>query len=263
MLSEIKQKLLLQPRLHRYRILISALGVRGAIQYILYPQFKFGLSYRIHPRQSLYPLDVRRGSSDLEVFHQIFADREYACLENLSDVRLVVDCGANVGYSSAYFLSQFPDCQVIAIEPDPDNFTLLQHNVAEYGDRVQTIQAAVWSHSARLVISKEPYRDGREWTKQVQLCGPDDEADIEGMDVGAILACSGYHRISILKVDVEGAEAVVFKENYQSWLPKVDVIVIELHDDSTFGKASDVFFAAISGQGFHISEVGDITICRR
>jgi hypothetical protein len=36
--------------------------------------------------------------------------------------------------------------------------------------------------------------------------------------------------IDLLKIDIEGAEAELFSTNYESWLPKTRVIVIELHD---------------------------------
>jgi len=68
----------------------------------------------------------RRGTSDLSAFNQIFVQREYACLDDLVGVDLIVDCGAYVGYSSAYFLTQFPNSNIVAIEPDPENFSLLK-----------------------------------------------------------------------------------------------------------------------------------------
>jgi FkbM family methyltransferase len=252
-------------RWRRFRTVVSALGLRSALAFLLYPRLRRGRAstYLIHPRRALHPVSVRSGSSDIDAFRQIFVDREYACLDDLRDVRLVVDCGANVGYSSAYFLSQFPNCQVIAVEPDADNFAMLRRNLAAYGPRATAIRAGVWSHPARLIVSAESYRDGREWARQVRLCRPDEEADIDGVDVASILAGSGHARISLLKVDVEGAEAVVFAENYADWLHRVDAIAIELHDDSVFGNGSDVFRSAIRGQGFHVSENGELTICRR
>ena len=50
----------------------------------------------------------RAHTSDLGVFRQIFIDREYRCLDDVQEPRLIVDCGANVGYASAYFLARHP-----------------------------------------------------------------------------------------------------------------------------------------------------------
>jgi hypothetical protein len=82
------------------------------------------------------------------------------------------------------------------------------------------------------------------------------------VDIATLLEGSGHQRISLLKVDVEVAEAVIFAEDFQSWLDKVDAIAIELHDDTTFGNGSEVFFAAIRGRNFHMSHSGELTICR-
>jgi hypothetical protein len=113
------------------------------------------------------------------------------------------------------------------------------------------------------VLSRTPYRDGREWARQVRLCGPDEEGDLEGIDIGSLLAASGHERISLLKIDIEGAEAVVFSEHCGTWLDRVDTIAIELHDDSSFGSGSGAFHSAIAGRGFRISRSGELTICRR
>lgn len=217
----------------------------------------------IQPKRIEFPLLVRRDSSDTDVFDQIYIQQEYACLKDLNNIDLVIDCGANVGYSNAYFLSTFPQCRVIAIEPDSKNYAALQRNLAPYSDRAKLINAGIWSHTAELVISKDKYRDGREWSRQVRVCEAGEKADIQGVDLGSILSESGADRLSLLKMDVEGAEAVVFADNYESWLRQVDAIAIELHDDSVFGNASDIFFSAIDGEGFEISESGELTICKR
>lgn len=254
----------MRTRWKRLRSLARVLGVWTAIKYLLYKKGVIRSSeFWIQPKHVAYPLGVRDNSSDIDVFDQIFVQREYACLDDMVDVGLVLDCGANVGYSTAYFLSKHPHCQVVAVEPDPDNFAVLQRNLSAYGTRTKLIRAGIWSHTAQLVISRDKYRDGREWTKQVRECGPGEVAEIEGIDVRSILADSEYERISLLKMDVEGAEAVVFSESSHSWLDKVDAIAIELHDDSFFGNATEVFLAAINGQGFQLSQSGELTICRR
>lgn len=248
----------------KLRLLTGALGMR-AIRHRLAQRFRFKspAHYWVHPRCLTQSVVLRPESSDVDVFRQIFIKREYGCLDALTDVGLVIDCGANVGYSSAWFLCRFPGCEVVAIEPESANFAVLRANLAPYGNRVKLVRAGVWSHSMPLVMSEHRYRDGREWSRQVRPCGADEKSDFDGVDLGSLLASSGHQRISILKVDIEGAEAVVFARNTQSWLNRVDCIAIELHDDSTFGNGSEVFFSAIQGQGFEVSRSGELTICRR
>jgi hypothetical protein len=102
--------------------------------------------YRLLSKHSRYPLVCRPNTSDNPVFGQIFIEREYACLDDLPGANLIIDCGANVGYSSAYFLSRFPECRVIDVEPDPSNFSILEKNLAPYGERVRAIRTGIWSH---------------------------------------------------------------------------------------------------------------------
>ena len=48
-----------------------------------------------------------------------------------------------------------------------------------------------------------------------------------------------------------------------AWLPKVDCVAVELHDDTHFGSCSDVFYAAISRRDFLVSRSRELTVCRR
>jgi FkbM family methyltransferase len=214
--------------------------------------------YKLSPKHSDYPLTCRPNTSDIDVFGQIFIQREYSCLDDLSDVDLVIDCGANVGYSSAYFLTYFPACTVISVEPDPANFALLEKNIAPYKERSKIVYSGLWSHPVGLKIQ---YRDDA-WATEVRECKSDELPDVQATDIKTLLRESGKERISILKMDIEGAESVVFAKNYESWLPYVDNIVIELHDNSAFGRASDIFFNAISDREFDISGYGELTVCK-
>lgn len=246
--------------------LISNLGWIQAAVYIVSKLrnllFNETENYTLMSKNAQFSLICRPKTSDIEVFRQIFVEREYSCLDDLSDVDLVIDCGANVGYSAAYFLTRFPKCQVICVEPDLSNFILLERNMAPYNGRVKLIRSGIWSHPADLKILEESYRDGREWTVQVRECMLSEVPEMQGIDVGTILKESGLQKISILKMDIEGAEAVVFSKNYESWLSCVENIVIELHDDSSFGQASDIVLNAISSscKSFSTSKSGELTV---
>jgi FkbM family methyltransferase len=238
------------------------LGLRSYLRNVLSrrhaAQRNLGL-FPLHSKHALHPLYCRPNSSDYEVFHQVFYQREYSCLDDIHKAELIIDCGANVGYSSAYFLTRYPAAKVIAIEPDKGNFEMLQRNVALYGVRAEPIHSAIWSHPRGLVISDDRYRDGREWTRQVRECRGGEPAQMTAVDVASLLDASGSKTISILKVDIERAEAVVFATNYDKWINRVDNIVIELHDD----ECAAVFFKAIANLPFIVSRHGELTVCKK
>jgi FkbM family methyltransferase len=247
----------------------ETLGPSGAAlfwsQRLGFPLGRTGRHYTLRAKHAAHPLHCRAGTSDAYAFRSIFLERGYACIDDLDrdGVRLVLDCGANVGYSAAYFLTRYPNADVVAVEPDDGNYEMLQLNTLPYGDRITAVRSAVWSHPATVVIADSVYRDGREWAKQVREAGPGDAHGLVAVNVGTLLRDSGHQRISILKVDIEGAEAVVFSEGHESWLSKVDNILIELHDDSAFGDCTRVFHRAIAGQEFTVSHVGELTVCKR
>ncbi len=250
------------------------LGIRGAFAYLykeqLLEQFFRVLSwvvgcdlhptiYRLYSRDSKFPLLCRYGTSDRNVFSQIFVEREYSCLDDASDPRFIVDCGAYVGYSSAYFLTRFPNAQVVAIEPDRANFEMLQRNMNPYGNRVSMLYSAVWSHKAGLVVCRGQYRDGREWTTQVREHANNEEPDISAIDIGSLLEQSAFQRIDILKVDIERAEAVVFARNYEDWIDRIDTFLIELHDN----ECREVFLNALQSGRYKFSRSGELTVAQR
>jgi FkbM family methyltransferase len=204
-----------------------------------------------------HPVYARPGSSDLVVFDQIFVHCEYRCLDDLTDPKLILDCGANVGYSSTYFLSKFPGCFVVAVEPDPSNFEMLQRNLLPYEGRYTLIRAAVWPRAELLRFNKTVAGLGREWARRVEPADCDTMDDIETIDIPGLIARSPYKRVSLLKVDIEGAETELFGSEPRTWLRLVDNIVIELHGDV----AKKSFFDAIDEKRFNISICDELTVC--
>jgi FkbM family methyltransferase len=206
-----------------------------------------------------FPLKCRAQSSDLRVFDQIFQKREYRCLDTLATADLIIDCGANAGYSAAYFLSRFPQATVVAIEPDTSNFEMLKENLRPYGERAICICSGIWSRPAGLMFAAESLGQGKEWGRTVREAVEGETPDVHAIDIGSILANSGRDRISILKIDIEGSEAAVFSEHYEAWIDKVDSMVIELHSSH----CEEIFGKAIHGRGFLLSRCDELTVCER
>ena len=122
---------MLKEKLNWYRTALHNLGLWSLIR--LQMRKRFGSTKKLSKLTSKvlrYPVFARPGSSDLLVFDQIFVEHEYRPLDAVKNAELVIDCGANVGYSSAYFLSKYPECFVIAVEPEDGNFGILIKNMS-------------------------------------------------------------------------------------------------------------------------------------
>jgi FkbM family methyltransferase len=215
--------------------------------------------WHVRPRQMISPLTARlRGSSDLEVFEQVFVSQQYLPLRHLQNVSVILDLGANVGFSSAYFLNNFPNARVIAVEPDHRNIAVCRENLAAYGDRAVLLHGAVWSAPTSLCLSKGIFGDGREWATQVfEPTDSDLGADISAWDLASIMKMTGVSVVDLLKVDIEGAEQFVFGDESSTWLPKVRNICIELHGK----ECEEAFFRALADYDYDLGHSGELTVC--
>ncbi|MBV9999244.1 MAG: FkbM family methyltransferase [Verrucomicrobia bacterium] len=231
-----------------------------------------GLRSRISQRQrpmlyrtkcAKYPLRARPKTSDRSVFWRVFACREYLRMGEPADPGLIIDCGSNVGYSCAYFLTHFPSSYVIAVEPDAGNFDLLKTNLAPYGNRCRLVNSAIWSKPAGLVFEESTLSES-EQCRRVREARHDEKPAMIATDIGRLLKESGFDRISILKMDIEGSELEVFSSNYVEWLARVDHLLIELHGE----ECAAAFEKAVASQPFVLSQPDksryeELVVCRR
>ncbi len=218
-----------------------------------------------------HPVLLRPATSDYLVFRQIFVEREYAPVNGFAPPKLIVDCGANVGYASAYFLSRFPSTRLIALEPDPENFDICKRNLAPYGGRATVLQKALWSHPAHLTLLhfgslgdqgemgvQVFEKTGDDFPEHVHrgINPPIPVGEVDAVDIASILATGSP--IDILKLDIEKAEMVIFDDPHLPWIKHVKNIVIELHNE----EASRRFFRAMESYSYDHLTSGELTICR-
>jgi hypothetical protein len=78
--------------------------------------------------------------------------------------------------------------------------------------------------------------------------------EVPGCTVAQLMVRQRWHRIDLLKMDVEGAEAEVFRHG-DDWLDRVSVLVVELHDRIAPGCAENLY-RALHGRRFIQEVVG-------
>jgi FkbM family methyltransferase len=215
------------------------------------------LQLRLNSGISLF---LRPETTDYRVFRQIFVEREYSPLDNLHQVQTIIDCGANVGYSSLYFLNRFPEARVIAIEPDPANALVCEQNLKPYGSRALVIRGAIWPQRTELAVVRGDYGDGGAWATQVKpLCGTTRSSlVVQALGMSDVLNLLNGSDIDLLKIDIERSEIELFGSFTESWLPHVRNIAIELHDE----QCREVFYRALDDYDFALQYSGELTILR-
>lgn len=177
-------------------------------------------------------LSMRIDDSDIRVFKQIFVDNEYDSLNLPETANTIVDLGANIGLSALFFLKKYPNAHIIAVEPDTVNFEFMKRNLEDYSNHVALLQAAIWPSDG--VVSFVEHDESNEglgaWGYRTETLTEGAEASVSAISIPTLMNQFSMDFIDILKVDIEGAEYELFEKDYESWLDKVGLIIIETHD---------------------------------
>ncbi len=198
----------------------------------------------------------RKDSSDKIIFRQIFITRDYSFRSKIKP-KLIIDAGANVGYSALWFANRYKDARIIAIEPESSNFKILKRNTRCI-KRIVPTEGGLWSKDTFLkIVDDEVDPCGF----QVEEVGPSDNSAIKAVTLNSILKESGCDKIDILKMDIEGSEKEVFSKNLE-WMDRTNIIIIELHD-WVFPNTSGPFRSAINKDEWNITEKGENLILKR
>jgi FkbM family methyltransferase len=192
---------------------------------------------------------VRKGTSDAAVFKQVFLQRQYDA-EPETEPKIIIDAGANVGYASIFFARKFPLSRIIAIEPEENNFTVLQKNVKNFPN-IEILRAALWDKEEEINVVDRGYGEwGFMAEKSEGMRGA-----VPGITVDELMKKFALEEIDILKMDIEGSEKEVFSGDC-SWLSRTKMLIIELHERMRSG-VNAAFFLAIAPYNFKITQEKD------
>ncbi len=208
---------------------------------------------------------IRTGaSSDVLVFSQVFQSKEYEPLINEiqkrnreADIRFIIDAGANVGYTSVLLKQAFPAALLLAIEPDGGNAKQIRKNLTiNKIENSEVLQAGLWSEECWLQLKKER-GDGREWAYHVTPSLLPTE--LKAYSLSQLLQQHGFTTIDILKIDIEGSEAVLFNDelNMMEILKHTRFLAIEIHDEQANRQH---IYTVLKNSNFSFFEQGELTI---
>ena len=200
-----------------------------------------------HPRVP-HPVYVRVPSSDVRLFKGIIVRGEYGYAPLPETAEAIIDAGANTGLATAFFAARYPRAKIVALEPDAGNFAMLQKNTKSCANVIAE-RAALWNEEKTLRLSN-PGRG--EWGFTVGETGEGET--VPAVTVDGIMNRHNIGRVSILKVDIEGAELEVFA-NSPPWIERADSVIVETHDRFKPGSTDTVVSALI--KDFHLSRHGE------
>jgi len=191
--------------------------------------------------------NFRTYTGDTDIFYEIFYKQVYALpAEVFNTATCIVDLGANTGIASLYFQSKAPGASIICVEPDKDNFAMLQRNlIPDNNDNsIKCLQAAISGEDRFLNFSSNPVKYNSRLGE-----GPD-SYQVQAMSMPSLFKMYGLQKVDILKMDIEGAEHDVFSGNLDC-LNVVDHILIEIHQSSDV----EPILTALRIHGFAIKQL--------
>jgi FkbM family methyltransferase len=191
------------------------------------------------------PLSFRNGL-ELEVSEllELLLTKETICddayeLAELADAdpRVIVDVGAGIGDFAVLAASTFPEAEVLALEPDPKSFAVLERNVRRNG--LANVDARCTAVGTRGTYGFNRAR----WSAQGTAFSAGTTLVVPATRLDRVIA---GRRVDLLKVDCEGAELEVLESAGES-LALVERIAVEYHDhlvDDAGGRVEELLRAA-------------------
>lgn len=201
-------------------------------------------------RSLAHPILARPGTDDVPTIINTAMRGEYdQHIPHDWRPKTMIDGGAYIGDTSACFATRYPHLEIVALEPQADNFALAARNLAPYGPRIRLLANALSGTAGLLDFGGE------------QLGGSIGQtgAKVEAITVPQALAMLPGGRADLLKLDIEGAERDIMEASPGEWLPQVDLIIAELHGPAI---TRDVT-AILRDHGFGARSFRSLTTFRR
>lgn len=166
---------------------------------------------------------VRPNGVDYKTLTDVFGRRLYEVSGN--PPARIMDLGTNVGMATLFFSKRFPRAEFVCVEPAPSNVAQLRSTLALNRIRATVFEGAIAPSpgAAELDIGYQADNFSFKPANPTARTLP-----VRLFSVPEILSSVGWQEIDLLKIDIEGYEAVLLAEK-NGWLRQVKVIVGEVH----------------------------------
>ena len=224
----------------------------------------------IRLRQSGLQFRVRT-AMDVWVIKETCLDRDYEGLRNrvsstgavntpdrrnpiskdsmtLQDNWTIIDIGAGLGDFTAYAAQRSPHGRVLAYEPFPESFALLQQNVAlNKLSNVAARSCAIAAQPGSLALNVGLGEAVQHSTTQAGVHA----IEVQAITLQQVFDEHGLDRCDFLKMDIEGGEYTILHGIDANLLKRVQRIALEYHDNTSAGK-HDELVRLLQGCGFQV-----------
>lgn len=167
------------------------------------------------------------------IYQGIFINQEYT-FQTSSKTPFIIDGGSHIGLSVLYFKTVYPQVSILAFEPDPDNFSILNQNVeANHLSDITLVNAALSDRNTITTLYGPGGENPWTWANTI-IDNTYGEYSDPAKAKTKTVRLSPYitKNVDMLKLDIEGAEQNVLQE-IEPKLKFVRNIAMEYHVTKT------------------------------
>jgi len=208
-----------------------------------------------------FPFDIplRSGGSlrvsargEVKVFWEVFV---HQCYRVWPDCNTVIDAGANIGAFSVWISQLLPNARILALEPHPETFAKLQHNLSAngLGNRALALQNAVAGQSGKRAMDAGPESQRRSLIAADLQAGDAGGAQVSCITLTDLLEKYNLPRVDLLKMDIEGSEWEALHSTPVSTFHRIRRLQFEYHEvHARLGYSRDALFQYLRGAGYKL-----------
>jgi FkbM family methyltransferase len=169
----------------------------------------------------------------------------------------VVDLGANIGLFTIRAAKLARRGLVLAVEPDPDNYSLLTTHLHQAGiDNVVTDKVAVGKHAGtgrllRVTFGTHTMAEDS-WSGADQLDNTDESLEVPCVPLAELLDRHQIDQVDLLKMDIEGSEWDVMESTPPALWSRIRRVVLEYHD-VIHPKSAEFISGRLNELGYRVS----------
>lgn len=196
------------------------------------------------------PFFLRGRTSDAWIFDMNIVREEYSFFKPKTEIKTILDAGANIGAASRYFNKRWSKAKIVAIEPATDNYDLLVKNTQNI-PAIKCLKGGLWSKDTRLSII-----DDKAWKYALRVHEDLANGEIKAYSIASIMKLMEWDFIDLLKMDIEGSEIEVLLNGLDNWCHKIGSLIIELHPAIDM-RGAGILFKAFADRNFNLKYRGE------
>lgn len=169
-------------------------------------------------------------------FDEVIVAEEYKLFLS-EEPKLILDLGANIGFSSIYFAINYPNAQIYSIEACPQNFQFLVQNTSSFSN-IHPINVAISNYDGTCPFYSFGGKSTSASIDKREDLVISSKVEVNCQTYTSLLNELSLTQVDLLKFDIEGAEKFLFLD--ESFINFSTYLIGEVHYDLMELKRDDI-----------------------